>query len=241
MSSLTSTVKGVLRKAGIEVHRYVPGSSPGAQITSALRHFGIDLVLDVGANAGQFASEIRSGGYPGRIVSFEPLSEPYIHLCELSASDSAWLVHPRSAIGDRDGEVEINVSANSVSSSILPMMRSHEDAAPQSVYTGKQAVPISRLDSVAEKYLEGTSAPFLKIDTQGYEWHVMDGATNTLGRCKGVLLELSMVPLYEGQHLWQDTIERLAAAGFVLWGLQPGFTDARTGRTLQADGIFFRN
>ncbi len=80
----------------------------------------------------------------------------------------------------------------------------------------------------------------LKIDTQGYEWQVLDGAVATLPRITAVLIEMSLVPLYEGQHLWLEIIARLEAMGFKTWSLQPGFVDPSTGRTLQVDGMFCR-
>jgi hypothetical protein len=136
--------------------------------------------------------------------------------------------------------VEINIAGNSVSSSILPMLESHKAAAPASVYMGKETVAIQTLDAVAPQYLRNAQAPFLKIDTQGFEWEVLNGARDTLPNIRGLLLELTLSPLYGGQHLWRETIERLEAEGFSLWALQPGFTDPINGRTLQVDGMFFR-
>ena len=75
--SIKSAIRTAFRKLGLEVHRYLPSSSPSAQLVASLRKFDIDLVLDVGANKGQFASEIRQCGYAGRIVSFEPLSQAH--------------------------------------------------------------------------------------------------------------------------------------------------------------------
>jgi hypothetical protein len=69
---------------------------------------------------------------------------------------------------------------------------------------------------------------------------VLDGATETLGRAQGLICELSLIPLYEGQKLWRDVIDRLDKEGFMLWALQKGFTDPRTGQSLQVDGIFLR-
>jgi hypothetical protein len=88
--------------------------------------------------------------------------------------------------------------------------------------------------------LADTHAPFLKVDTQGYEWEVLEGATATLPRIRGILCELSLVALYEGQHLWMDVVQRLGQQGFCVWAIQPGFTDPRDGRTLQADAVFIR-
>jgi hypothetical protein len=98
-----------------------------------------------------------------------------------------------------------------------------------------------KLDDIAGQYLKDARAPFLKIDSQGFEWHVLDGARDILPRIKGILVELSLVPLYDGQHLWRDVIDRLEAEGFTLWAFKPVFSDYKQGRTLQLDGIFYRN
>jgi FkbM family methyltransferase len=210
------------------------------QIVASLRKSEIDLVLDVGANKGQFASKIRQCGYAGRIVSFEPLSQAHGELLKSSAADPMWDVYPRCALGDHDGEGEINIAGNSESSSILPMLESHRSAAPESAYQGKEVVPIKTLDAVAGKYLKDARSTFLKIDTQGFEWQVLDGARDTLPHIKGILVELSMVPLYEGQHQWREVIDRLEAEGFTLWAFKPVFSDQASGRTLQVDGVFYR-
>lgn len=234
------SAKKILREIGIELHRYTPGASPIAQIVFSLRKFDIDLILDVGANQGQFGSEMRSGGYAGNIVSFEPLSSAHSKLRQVSGDDAKWDVYPRCALGDRNGEVEINIAGNSASSSLLPMLDSHLSAAPHTAYVGKESVPLLTLDLVTPDYIEKFKNPFLKIDTQGFEWQVLNGAQNVLPSIRGVLIELSLIPLYEGQHLWQDLIGQLERGGFTLWALQQGFTDPRDGRTLQMDGIFFR-
>jgi len=240
LSSVKQGIKQALHATGVEVRRFHPDASPLARLMVALRHFNIDLVIDIGANEGQFAKELRAGGYSERIVSFEPLSVAHGRLLQESNRDSVWHVHQRCALGDRLGEIELNISGNSVSSSILPMLKSHSRAAPESAYLGRESAPLITLDSVAPYYLGGAQAPFLKIDTQGYEWHVLDGATATLPKVRGIQMELSLVPLYEGQRLWRECIERLEAGGFTVWALQPVFVDSTNGRTLQWDGLFFR-
>lgn len=237
---IRSLVKRAVRSAGFEVARLSPALSAGYQIALALRKFDIDLVLDVGANQGQFASELRSFGFGGTIVSFEPLSAAHAELSNRAARDPKWHVHPPTAIGDIDGSIDINVAGNLYSSSILPMRELHMSAAENSRYVSVERVPIARLDRVAIPYLETATRPFLKIDTQGFEKHVLDGADAILPRMGGVLSEVSLAPLYEGQPLWLEMLARLEAEGFALWSIQPGFTDPRDGRTLQLDAMWFR-
>ncbi len=241
LSSAKLSIKKALNAIGIEAHRFHPDTSPLARLMAALHTFNIDLVIDIGANEGQFAKELRAGGYTGRIISFEPLTDAHHRLLRESNRDSAWHVHTRCALGDRIGDIQLNISGNSVSSSILPMLAAHSSAAPESVYLGHESAPLITLDSVAPLYLDGAQAPFLKIDTQGYEWHVLDGALATLPKLRGIQIELSLIPLYEGQRLWRECIDRLEAAGFVLWSLQPAFIEPATGRTMQWDGVFFRS
>lgn len=246
MNLIKKSIKTILRNfLGIEIFwtRNVPLSIENitnAQMVASLRKFEIDMVFDIGANKGQFASDIRDSGYTGRILSFEPLSSAYTELINASARDDMWEVYPRCALGDFQGEIELNVAGNSESSSILPMLESHRNVAPESAYQGKEVVSINRLDLVARQYLKDSRAAFMKIDTQGFEWEVLDGAGDLLPLIKGVLVELSLVPLYEGQHLWREIIDRLEAEGFSLWAFKPVFSDQATGRTLQVDGIFYR-
>ena len=233
-------IRKIARNFGVEITRYRPSNSAAAQLVKALEIAGINVVLDIGANEGQFSKEIREYGYAGKIVSFEPLTSARKNLMAFASRDPAWNVHQQAAIGDHDGHIEINIAGNSVSSSVLPMLESHSSAAVGSAYVSSERVPIVRLDSVAPQHLQPNSNLFIKIDTQGFEWQVLDGASETLKLAKGLLCELSLVPLYDGQRLWRDIIGRLEAEGFVLWALQKGFTDPRTGQSLQMDGIFLK-
>lgn len=238
MSELKKRVKTLLKKIRIG-RRGSTAKRAARQLLQGFDRCGVDFVFDVGANTGQFAQQIRAAGFSGRIVSFEPLSDAHQKLRQASSRDALWSVHDRCALGDSDGSAVIHIAGNSVSSSLMTMSRTHAEAAPGSAYVGQETVPVWRLDSLATPYLASASRPFLKIDTQGFEWQVLAGARDTLPELEGVLCELSLVELYEGQHLWREMIDRLESAGFTLWGLQPAFMD-RYGRNLQVDAIFFR-
>ena len=235
-----STIKRVVGALGYDLRRRTPEHNPLHGLVQALTYHRVDLVLDVGANAGQFAAGLRSAGFAGRIVSFEPLEQAYAQLVMRAAGDENWVVHERGALGAQCGEVSINVAGNSVSSSILPMMDAHSSVATNSSYVGVQRVPLFTLDSIEERYLSGVARPFLKVDAQGFEGPVLDGAVSSLRRMCGVMCEMSLLPLYEGQVLWLEMIQRLESAGLELWSLRPGFSDRVKGRTLQIDASFFR-
>ena len=237
---ITLRLRSLLRRAGFDVRRYHPSSSQHCAVQLLLRRLQIDLVLDVGANTGQTGEELFGSGFTGRVVSFEPLAAAHAELVRKAALQPRWTAHPRAAVGAAPGEVTINVAANSVSSSVLPMLQSHLDAAAGSETVGSEAVSVIRLDDVAAGYLQGSKAAMLKIDTQGFEWEVLDGAVQTLGKVAAVQLELSLVPLYGGQRLWRDYVDRMERLDFQLYFAYPAFTDTHTGQTLQWDAMFVR-
>ena len=111
-----------------------------------LRRFRVDVVFDIGANVGQFASELFGAGFAGRIVSFEPLSAAHGQLIETSQPEPRWAVAPRCALGESDGEATIHVAANSQSSSLVHMLDRHMQAAPRSRYIGSETVEVRTLD-----------------------------------------------------------------------------------------------
>lgn len=231
----------IARRFGVEVARRSVHNSTDLRIVKLLATHGVDTVVDVGANAGSYAESLFSNGYNGRVVSFEPLEAAHATLSQRATSHPGWAVAERTALGSEDGEVVINVAANSASSSIFPMLASHVSAHPESRYIGNQRVRMQRLDNVRQEWIDDSESLFLKVDTQGYEQAVLQGATGLLGRLKGVQLEMSLVPLYEGQMLFAGLCDMLCGWGFELYSLEPGFIDARTGRMLQVDGVFFRS
>jgi len=204
-----------------------------------LSSHGVNLVFDVGANTGQFAQALRDEGFAGRIVSFEALAAAHEQLRLSSKNDPLWEVAPQAAIGVEDGEIDIHIADNSVSSSVLEMLPTHTDIAPSARYVGTERVPLRRLDSLAHPYLTSDSV-FLKVDTQGYEDRVLAGASLILKHVVGVQLEVSLVPLYEGQCLFPEMVQRLKHEGFELWAVWQSFIDEASGRLLQADATFFR-
>ncbi|WP_426271030.1 FkbM family methyltransferase [Dyella kyungheensis] len=233
-------IRQTANRFGIDVKRHNPSATSAGRLSQMLATQKVGLVIDVGANIGQFARSLRQSGYANKIVSFEPLHAAHAALLRQSKLDQAWMIAPAMAIGDHDGEVTINISENSVSSSLLDMLDAHAKAAPTSAYVAVQKTPVARLDSVLGEYLQPGTVSFLKIDTQGYEDRVLAGATELLKHVRGLQLELSFVPLYEGQKLFDELVEKLRMLGFSIWAIWPGFADPSSGRMLQVDVTFFR-
>ena len=212
----------------------------GAARQRLLANHEIDLVVDVGANTGQYGHSMREIGYNGPVVSFEPQRQCIPGLSEAARVDGNWTVVP-VAIGAADGELLLNVAGNSVSSSLLPMLDSHVNAAPGSGYVAKELIPVRTTDGeLSVSPYDKASNIWLKIDTQGYEWPVIEGAVKTLERTAVLEIELSLCPLYDGQLLLPEIVDRLERRGFALHALNEVFVDPATDRLLQVDGIFVK-
>jgi FkbM family methyltransferase len=234
-------IKHTLHRLGYDFRRYDPAGSDTARFMAMLAAHHVNLVLDVGANGGDFARFLREQNYRGRIVSFEPLRAPWTKLSRAAQEDPLWEVAPRAAIGASDGEIEMHVSRNLYSSSALNVLASCVEVAPDAAYVGREKVPLRRLDTIGSGYLQPDSVLLIKADVQGFEQEVLDGAPDLLKTAVGLYLELSLVPLYEGQCSYEEMIVALKSRGFEMWNIVPELIDHRNGRLLQVNATFFRN
>jgi len=209
------------------------------RVVTTLAWLRVDTVLDVGANVGQYASALRANGFAGRIVSCEPMSAEHAVLARRAARDPRW-TSVQAAVGAVTGEIDINVSANSYSSSLLPMSRAHVAAVPNSSQVRTERVRLTTIPILVAEEVIDPSRTLLKVDTQGYEAEVLNGAGQMASEFPAIQLELSYACLYEGQPTAEELTARLHDAGYGLHAFEPGIADPRTGRTLQADGLFIR-
>ncbi len=225
-----------LRPLRIMLQRAEPDTY--AKLNLQLTHHAVDVVLDVGANKGQFAQALRLAGYGSDIISFEPLPEAYSTLNDMAVRVPHWIIAPRAAVGSAAGSALINISKNSHSSSLLPVTKTSIDASPTSAFIGTVETPVITLDGCT--LVDRTANVFIKIDTQGFEMEVLKGATQLLKTAKGVQLEMSFTPMYEGAPDFETLYKFMIDRGFVLWGMDTAFRDPKTRRLYQVDATFFR-
>lgn len=237
---IKKVIREIFNKLGYDVVSFGTISYPLARRKKIIETYGINTVFDVGANIGQYGMQLRAIGYKGRIISFEPLSSAYEKLIFNIKNDKQWEA-ANYAIGSINGSAEINIAGNSYSSSVLEMLPSHLKSAPESKYIGKEKIEIKTLDSVFKYFINSDNEKILlKIDTQGYEKNVIEGASNSLKFIDTIQLEMSLIPLYEGELLFNEMYSLLYDKGYSLISIEPGFSDKETGQLLQVDGIFHR-
>jgi len=182
--------------------------------------YSIDVVVDVGANLGQYRDFIRyQVGYQGLIVSFEPDPECLKVLRERSKQDKNWLVEPY-ALGRQNSELELRVAADSRFNSFLGPDRA---GLTTKLFKGKsetdhtEMVEVRILNDYINKFIElGVKRPYLKLDTQGFDLEVMGGADIFLENVCALQTEVSVRPIYDGMPGYREMFEFLSVIGFNL-------------------------
>ena len=177
-NEILKIIRSIVNPVGYDIVKYKT-THPAHIVLNHLNINNIKTVLDVGANAGQYSYELRKAGYRGRIISFEPLSGAYQRLRLNAEHDKNWQTF-NFALGDTNGTTSINISRHSPSSSLLPMTSLHNEAAPGSEYMSEEEIEIKTLDTIFDTLRISGENVFLKVDTQGYEKKVLDGAINSL-------------------------------------------------------------
>ena len=233
--ALRDRINRVARRLGYEVRQYTPLRSLAAAREELLAK--VDVVLDVGANSGQYGEMLRELGFAGRLVSLEPVAEAYAELERRAAADDAWEA-VRVAASDADGEITLNVTEDSRSSSVLPRNERFADKAGWSPKESRR-VAARRLDGLVAELLRPQERAYLKLDIQGYERHVLDGAGDALARFEALELELSVTPLYEGQPSLAEMLPLLEQRGFKPVSIEPILLDD-DGLLMELDGLFAR-
>jgi FkbM family methyltransferase len=184
-----------------------------------LSQLKIDCVLDVGANCGQFARELRGFGYRGQIISFEPIPSEFLAMKEQFKNDPHWSGY-QLALGSKRESMKLCIPKLTVLSSLLESNDLLESFLDESD-TREETVEVRRLDDMLPSILEeyGTSRVFLKMDTQGFDLEVFRGASGCLDRIQGIQSELSIQPLYKNMPPYLDALEVYEAEGFKLHNL----------------------
>ena len=235
--------KRPLRWLGVDVVRYrhgFPAPSPYQLRRGRLMaDHGVSLVIDVGAASGQYARALRAAGYANRIVSFEPLAASFAELERQASGDPAWQTKC-FALGSSEREGILNVAANFVSSSLLPMADRHLQAAPYAVYCTQERVAVSTLERVASEFIGPRDRVMLKMDVQGYEKEVLAGAGGVMDKVVLIESELSLATLYDGQPLFTEMVDYCWQLGFQVVTMADEFAEPDGLRVLQMNGLFER-
>lgn len=201
-----------------------PAPSPvELHLRALLERIEIDCVVDVGAHVGDYGRLLRSLGYQGRIVSFEPVEANARVLRE--RADERWLV-VQKAVGSESGQQTIRLTGGSQQHSFLAPSGYGTRLKPRLFEpAGEATVEVVRLDEVFEELVGPGRSVLLKVDTQGWDFEVLKGAEVSLERVVALQIELALRHTYEGQPDYLALLAWLRERSFEPTGIFPFFFD----------------
>ena len=211
-------------------------------VARLLRELRINCVLDVGANAGQYAKTLRRHGFTGRIVSFEPVAEFFAELEAAAADDPDWLVRP-CALGEEDAVTEINATPGKKMSSLLPASEFGAGYSSALATPTAEQVTVRRLDGLLDEVTAGIDRPrlYLKLDTQGFDLPAFRGAGDRIREIRAMQSEVACIPLYDGMARLPEQLAAYESAGFEMAGMFPVTRHKRTRRVIEFDMTLVRS
>lgn len=174
----------------------------------------ISIIIDVGANKGQFAIEANRVFQSAKIISFEPSLKVYNQLVERTRHIEG-MKYFQYALGHSNDNLTFYESEYSHASSLLKMTELHKGVFSKEVQIDKVSVQVRKLDDIINLDQEKGKI-LLKLDVQGYEKEVLLGATSLLKRIDYLLFETSFVPLYEQEPLFEEMHNFVTSLGYYL-------------------------
>ena len=229
----------MLGSLGYQVYRMDVLHSSELRTQKLISANNIRTVLDVGANTGQFGHWLRSIGFTGQIISFEPLRSAFETLQRSTRNDQNWTAH-NFALGDSNEIASLKIAENTQCSSLVSVKDLYIKTAPLARPVALETVEVTTLDRFIGDYGTLEANVLLKLDVQGYEKKVLDGGMQSLKSITGIHLEMSLEELYVDETLFDEMIAFLKLHNFSLMSLNPVHVDSRSGQILQVDGTFFR-
>ncbi|WP_436486904.1 FkbM family methyltransferase [Chitinophaga sp. ARDCPP14] len=214
-------------------------SVASTQILHNCRHYipSLGVIIDAGANQGQFAMA-ASHFYPqARIHSFEPLPGVF-SLLQRNTRRLTNINTYNMALGNSTGTLEFYSNAYSHASSALHVSDLQKNMLPKTANSNRIQVPVQRLDDLRHK------VPFippvlLKMDVQGFEKEVLKGALQSLRQIDYLLFETSFVQMYDGEPLFDEMHHFVKELGFDF--IAPvGFLQSEKLQILQMDLLYKR-
>ncbi len=233
-------MKKILRKIISKFSKYSSIYENSFDLIKIMNFYNIDLVLDVGASWGGYAKNLRRFGYKKKIISFEPVTVSYNKLLKNSSDDTLWQIHSKVIISDKaENKMIINVSKDFDNSSVLYSTDLHTENHKDAKFTHQEQVKSEKIDNLFNNYCANENNLMLKIDVQGSEMNVLNGAEKNLKKFKLVQIEVSIQPMYEGQILWSDILKFMMDKNFDIWTIYPGYKKKSIGQLYQFDVIFY--
>jgi FkbM family methyltransferase len=137
-----------------------------------------------------------------------------------------------AAVGAEEGTATIQLGELSLEHSTLRGSLS-------GAKSGERGVPVRTLDGLSKE--RKWEPPFgLKVDAEGFEDQVIEGAGQFLLETQFVIAEVNAWPRFRGGYAFSEFIQLMASKGFELWDVLDGQKGERNGRLHYIDCLFCR-
>lgn len=239
--NLKALVRAIVRRYGYDIVSFRPVSSLASCMSFVLKQYDVNCILDVGGHHGEYGRFLREIGYIGHILSFEPVSESFAVLQQCAANDPRWHVH-HMALGAAEGTQEIRVTKGTVLASFRAPSEFGLSEYGQGITTAEiEVVQVKRLDAIFADVLGRIPNPrvFLKMDTQGWDLAVLEGAEGVLPCILGLQSEVSIKSLYEGTPSYTEAVQAMEEKGFALTAVFPVAHDRKL-QLIEVDCVLVR-
>jgi FkbM family methyltransferase len=230
---------GTLAEGGVAMARWPVFSLTSFRMVRDLIRQGVapTLVIDVGANRGQFATAVLELVPKAAVLALEPLPAAADALRALVGRYPERLEVVEAAAGSEHTRATLTINAHSQSSSLRRLSPAHLAAFPAAQPVEEVEVAVVRLDQLLEGRPLGPGT-MLKVDAQGFEREVLLGAGSRLREFEHVILEASFQPLYDGEWTFVEALQFARSQGLEFTRPVGSLRDPRTGQYLQLDALF---
>lgn len=187
-------------------------------VGKVLPALGPKVVLDIGANIGDYSRLVLETLPEARVFSFEPLRESLTTLERLSSEFGDRAVAVGLGVGNKVQDLEIHFD---------PGATTHASFSPEAAdvpYVSNaetRTISVTTLDAFAESHLDGQTVDFIKIDTEGFEAEVLQGAQDMLVRHRPMAVQIE----FNWHHMFRShSLHYLSRYlnGYELFQLVPG-------------------
>jgi FkbM family methyltransferase len=210
-------------------------------LKALITHYNINVILDVGANEGQFAEMVLAMGYHGRIISFEPANNAFNILQKKALIRHNWECH-NYGLSDSDSDARLHVYEDDTFSSLYTPSKEGRNLFGTLIdETGQENIKLMSINSIYSALkLNKSDRILLKSDTQGHDYEVIEGCDQCLQQIDVVMTEASFLPIYQSNATALKILSLLASKGFVLSGLYP-FSFTPDLKLIELDMFFVRH
>lgn len=232
-------IRAAAKRLGVELARYPSEDTFDGELYRLLAGTGPEVFLDIGAHLGESSRLVRSLGFQGPILAFEPDEACLPELRALAAGDPAWQVFP-VALGRAAGTASLfRMDGSGLSSLRAPLPDPGDGSLRPMRIRDSTTVQIRTLKDVLERDVPVARSVMAKIDAQGFDLEIMEGAGGERGRIVAAVLEAPLVELYDGMHSLEEALDRMHEWGYDVTGLVPISRDG-AGRIIEVDVFFSR-